>query len=353
MLELEGVSVAYDRAPVLHHIDLVIAGGSVVSLLGPSGSGKSTLLRVVAGLERPLAGTVRWDGRDLADVPPHRRGFGLMFQDLALFPHRDVLDNVAFGPRMQGRTREASRERAREVLELVGLTGMERRAVSTLSGGEQQRVALARSLAPGPALLMLDEPLGSLDRALREALVPELRAIFATAGATVIHVTHDQDEALGIADRTVILRDGRVEADGSPETLWERPPSVFVARFLGYRNLARARIAGPDVVTPWGALPRAGVAEPPAGPCWVLLRPDRFVLAGADAVSAIAGRVRSRRFQGDHVALEVDVAGAPPLEVDARWSPLPGAGSEVRLALAPGGLVLIPEATGETATLPP
>ncbi len=189
MLSVEGVVVRYGEVAALAGLDLEVADGEVVALLGPSGSGKSTLLRVVAGLVAPDAGSVTWDGQDLAGVPPHRRGFGLMFQDYALFPHLDVGGNVAFGLRMQGPVRPG---RVAEVLEMVGLPGYEDRAVGTLSGGEAQRVALARALAPEPRMLMLDEPVGSLDRVLRERLVIELRELLVRLRMTALYVTHDQ-----------------------------------------------------------------------------------------------------------------------------------------------------------------
>ncbi len=249
-----GLVAAYEGEDILRGLDLDVPAGQLLCVLGPSGGGKSTLLRAVAGLEEPRAGSVHLDGHDLAGVPAHERGVGLMFQDYALFPHRDVGDNVAFGLRMRGARPEAVRARVRELLELVGLPGAERRPVDQLSGGEQQRVALARALAPQPRLLMLDEPMGSLDRALRERLPEELRAIFADLGLTTIYVTHDQDEALSVADRVVILEAGRLIADGTPEQLWLAPPSAWVARFLGFRNVARGRSVGGRLETPWGSL---------------------------------------------------------------------------------------------------
>src|SRR5262245_25100752 len=260
-LELEQVTVRYGERTALRDISLAVLPGELVSLLGPSGSGKSSLLRAVAGLERPTTGVIRFEGRDITDLPAHARGFGLMFQDYALFPHRDVAGNVGFGPRMQGWDEARVQARVAEMLELVGLPGTERRPVSQLSGGEQQRVALARALAPGPRLLMLDEPMGSLDRALRDRLPIELRAIFEQLGVTVLYVTHDQEEAFGVADRIVILSDGRIEADGSPQELWSRPPTEFTARFLGFRNVVAARVRAGVAETASGRLAVADVAD--------------------------------------------------------------------------------------------
>ena len=197
-----------------------VASSEIVCLLGPSGCGKTTLLNIIAGLEQPESGQVLVEGQDIAGTPVHRRGFGLMFQDLALFPHKNVRDNVAFGLRMANLAPQAIDLRVREVLELVGLAGFEQRDVNQLSGGEQQRVALARSLAPRPRLLMLDEPLSSLDRALRERLMNELRDILTRVGQTAIYVTHDQQEAFALADRVVILNAGRVAQIGTPQQVY-------------------------------------------------------------------------------------------------------------------------------------
>lgn len=238
MLTIDGVAKSYTPGqPVLQNISLDILQGEVVCLLGPSGCGKSTLLRIIAGLEQADSGQLTIDGRDLKTIPVHQRNFGLMFQDFALFPHRSVAENIAFGLRMAGLGRPEIAERVAEVLALVSLTGYENRSVFALSGGERQRVALARSLAPKPRLLMLDEPLGSLDRTLRDDLVAELRAILEAIHVTALYVTHDQQEAFTIADRLVLMRNGQIEQVDAPLTVYQQPANAFIARFLGFHNL--------------------------------------------------------------------------------------------------------------------
>jgi thiamine transport system ATP-binding protein len=269
-----------------------------------------------------------------------------MFQDFGLFPHMNVKRNIAFGLRMQGLPAAAIRDRVVEMLSLVGLPGIGDRSVSTLSGGEQQRVALARALAPRPRILMLDEPMGSLDRELRERLPQELRAIFTSLDVTVIYVTHDQEEALAVAERQIVLRAGRIEADGPAELLWTRPPTAFVARFLGHRNVAPAEVWDDLVLSPWGALAGVpGAGEVAQGPVVLVLRSDAVRL---DDAGDVIGRVTARRFRGDHFLLDValdppaDAAAVQPLEVEARGGSIPRVGDAVRVAIDPSGALLLP-----------
>ncbi len=241
MIEVRGVGVAYDdgrtgrRVQALDGVDLEVPTGGVLAVIGPSGCGKSSLLRAIAGLEPLTSGRILLDGRDLDGVPTHRRGIGLMFQGHALFPHLNVAGNVGFGLSELAESERA--QRVESLLDLVGLSGMGERRIDQLSGGEVQRVALARALAPEPAVLMLDEPLGSLDRVLRAQLVVELRRLVNELGVTTIHVTHDQSEAFAIADRIVVLDNGEVRQEGEPAEVWSNPASVFVADFLGHENL--------------------------------------------------------------------------------------------------------------------
>jgi thiamine transport system ATP-binding protein len=249
---VDGVSVAIDGRRILDDVRLATGTGETVAVVGPSGSGKSTLLRVIAGLQPPAGGRVLVGGDDVTALPAHRRGVGLMFQDDALFPHRDVRGNVAFGLRMEGAERAAIDARVAELLTLVGLAGTERRSVRTLSGGERKRVALARALAPSPRALLLDEPLGALDRPLRERLLRELAAIFEAVQVTSILVTHDVAEAFALADRVVVLREGRIVQAATPEELWQAPASAWVARFLGIENVTtldgRATVIRPEAI---------------------------------------------------------------------------------------------------------
>ncbi|WP_314932052.1 ABC transporter ATP-binding protein [Actinomyces oris] len=231
-LSVCGLAVTYGDLRAVDGVDLEVAAGEVVALLGASGSGKSSLLRAVAGLEDVAAGEVAWDGRSMVRVPVHKRGFGLMFQDGQLFEHRDVGSNIAYG--LTDLPRAQRSERVREMLELVGLPGFERRRVTTLSGGQAQRVALARALAPAPRLLLLDEPLSALDRALREQLATDVRTILRQGGTTALYVTHDQDEAMTVADRVGVMEAGRLLRLDTPQRLWADPASSKVARFLGF-----------------------------------------------------------------------------------------------------------------------
>lgn len=242
MLQCLRLSAAFDDVLALDAVNLTVPDGGVVAVMGPSGCGKTTLLRAIAGLQPLDVGTVAWDGRNLRDTPPHARGFGFMFQDYALFPHLNVQQNVEFGLRMQGMNAAERRNRAFEVLDIVGLDDYVDRYIHELSGGEQQRIALARTLAPSPRLILLDEPIGALDRTLREHLIAEMRSVFTELGVTAIYVTHDRDEAFAIADSVTVMNQGRLLRKGTPEELWRDPQNEFVARMLGFDAIVDAKV---------------------------------------------------------------------------------------------------------------
>jgi thiamine transport system ATP-binding protein len=233
MLEVRNAVKMFDETVALDGADLVVRTGEVLAILGPSGCGKSTLLRAIAGLDSLDSGTISWDGTDLSGAPVHRRRFGLMFQGYALFPHKSVGENVGFGLKMQGIDRHEIAPRVEEALRWVGMSGFADRSVEGLSGGEQQRVALARTLAPEPRLVMLDEPLGALDRTLRERLATETRDLLRRRRATVIYVTHDHDEANTIAGDVAIMRAGRIVQIGPLEDIRSSPVDAWTADFVG------------------------------------------------------------------------------------------------------------------------
>jgi ABC-type Fe3+/spermidine/putrescine transport system ATPase subunit len=242
MLELRDIFKAYEGKPLLRGISFSVSQGETVCLLGASGSGKSTLLRMIAGLEFPESGHILFNKIDLAQTPPHLRDFGLVFQDYGLFPHLNIFDNVAFGLKMRNFPSEKINSRVSEMMDLVNLQGFEKRKVTDLSGGEQQRVALARALAPQPRLLMFDEPLGALDKSLKEDLLDQIRIILHTTKIPAIYVTHDQDEAFTIADRILLLQDGEIIRDGTPDEVWKNPNSAYAARMLGVGNILKGKV---------------------------------------------------------------------------------------------------------------
>ena len=352
MLRVEDVVVRFGEIAVLDGVSLDVNAGETVAVLGPSGCGKSTLLRAVAGLEPLAGGSITWAGKNLAGVPPSSRGFGLMFQDYALFPHRDVRGNVEFGLRMAGVAAEERVRRVDEVLALVGLADFASRKVAHLSGGEQQRVALARSLAPSPRLLMLDEPLGSLDRALHDHLLVELRDLLEAAALPTLYVTHDHDEAFALADRVVVLRDGRVAQQGPPRDVWLNPADEWIAAFLGFPPAVDAAIDGGVARTPWGVLSvlreslpviSEAVGQPPReiGPVRVVLRPGALRM---DAEGPLIGRVEQLMFRGDRTLARVRLGDGPPLDVtvEGKTGEAPGPGSTVRVSVDPTAILIFP-----------
>jgi thiamine transport system ATP-binding protein len=311
MLTVDGLTVTYGSFTAVRDAHLRIADGEVLALLGPSGSGKSTLLRAITGLEAAADGRVQWDGTDLAPVPVHKRGFGLVFQDGQLFPHRDVAGNIAFGLRMHDVDRRERDRRVSELLELVGLSGYERRRVTELSGGEAQRVALARALAPRPRLLLLDEPLSGLDAGLREQLAVDLAGLLRQARITTLLVTHDQDEAFTLADQVAVLTAGRIRQAGPAQQVWREPADDVVATFLGVTTVVDAHGRDGVARTPLGEV---SLPELPDGPVRLGLRPAALRAADRGA----PGKVLSRVHRRDHVRLRVRLtADTGPDTVDA------------------------------------
>ncbi len=316
MLQVDDVTVRFGERLALDGVVARPSGdGEVVGMLGPSGSGKSTLLRVVAGLHRPDLGRVRLDGRDLAAVPAHRRGIGMVFQDHALFPHLDVCGQrrlrAAHAPRpAAGRSRRACAISSPS----SGLSGFERRSVTTLSGGEQQRVALARALAPEPRVLLLDEPLGSLDRRLRDRLLDDLDALFAELAVTALYVTHDQAEAFALGDRVAVLRDGRIVQVGTPDDVWAHPADGDVARFLGQSV-------------------RDGTA----------IRPESVAVRRAAAGETGDGVVESAVRTGPTVRLALRLDDGSTLEAAMTALEHPAPGDRVAVEIDPEGVVALPE----------
>lgn len=333
LLQLHKLSKSYINTPAVHNISLNIDEGQILCLLGPSGCGKTTLLRLIAGLEMPDSGTIYFDGRNLNGIAPHQRDFGLMFQEFALFPHKNVGENVAFGLHMK---REVEIEaRVCEILNLVGLAGFEARDVHSLSGGERQRVALARSLAPKPRLLMLDEPLGALDRALRERLMVEIRQILKAVHLTTIYVTHDQTEAFAVADRIVVMNRGYIEQDASPEELYRQPATPFVAKFLGFANLIEAtRMADDQIETPLGIWPVVTQDHQTGEKVVVLIRPEAALLQSFVGAISVDGTLVSSLFRGRYYQITLDVSGQQ-LVFEVSLSELPPIGSQVTLWLNP------------------
>jgi thiamine transport system ATP-binding protein len=318
-LAVEGVSLAVGGREIVDAVSVTAAAGETLAILGPSGCGKTTLLRIIAGLQAPDSGRVLFDGEDVTRVPTYRRRFGMMFQDFALFPHLTVEKNVAFGLRGTRFSKSERGARVTELLASVGLDGYESRTTEALSGGERQRVALARSLAPEPRLLMLDEPLGSLDRGLRERLVVELRGVLQRLAIPAIYVTHDQFEAFAVADRLAIMRDGRIVRVGMPEAIYAEPQTEFVARFLGFENVVGATVNADGLVSsPVGHWRVAG-GRP--GPAVLLLRPEGVELAEGDGEGVVTGVISARLFQGASQRVSIEVAGQRlhfdlPAEID-------------------------------------
>ena len=315
-LSLRDVTRHFGTVAALDGVSLDVAPGEFLALLGGSGSGKSTLLRVVAGFEAPDSGSVALDGVDLLGIPPHRRPVNMMFQSYALFPHMTVAANIAYGLRRESRPRAEIAARVAEAVAMLRLEGLESRRPLALSGGQRQRVALARALVKRPRLLLLDEPLGALDANLRERTGFELRAIQRESGAAFVMVTHDQAEALALADRVAVMDRGRLVQAGPPRQVYDRPATRFVAEFLGAANILTGRRSGDGALEcPAAACTLRGTAPLPEEATAVALRPERIRIGPALGENSAAGTVEEAAFRGESSLLLIRLAGGALLRV--------------------------------------
>jgi putative spermidine/putrescine transport system ATP-binding protein len=348
-LDLDGVRKAFATSVAVEGFTLGVERGEFVSFLGPSGCGKTTTLRMIAGFEFPTGGTIRLNGADLTRTPPNRRPVGMVFQSYALFPNMTVADNVGFGLRVARRSAEEIRKRVREMLEVIQLPDLAGRYPYQLSGGQQQRVALARALAVQPQVLLLDEPLSALDAKIRVTLRREIRSIQQQMGITTIYVTHDQEEALSLSDRVVVMNAGRVEQIGTPAEIYNHPASAFVAGFVGTLNLLTADVqdaAGGRLTVEDQPVQAAGPLPAGLGPTVsIALRPE--MIAPSDApdgrINSLAGTVADCTFLGSLVRVRVRVGGAL-LAFDQFNNPhlaLPAIGSPITVTFSPEAVLIL------------
>lgn len=348
ILQIREINKSFANKRVLSGITFDLYPGEIIALLGPSGCGKSTLLAIVAGIEDPDNGEIYWKGMQINAVPPHKRGFGLMFQEDVLFPHLNVYENVAFGLRMQKKDPEFIQKSVAETLELVGLQEMKQRNVNTLSGGEQQRVALARSIAPQPGLLMLDEPLSSLDRSLSERLLNEISRILREVNQTAIYVTHDQEEAFSIADRVVLMNDGEIEQIGTPEEIYSSPSSSFAANFLGFSNLIPGFALIEDgqtyIESALGKTPFSGDIQ---GPVTLLVRPDSALINGENGL-ILSGTITDKIFQGNLCRVSISSRGMELKFIFLSNTNIPNIEDDIQFSINQDGIVPIFDSQSST-----
>ncbi|HEX2552226.1 MAG TPA: ABC transporter ATP-binding protein [Microvirga sp.] len=348
-IAVTGLEAGYGSARVLHGVDLSVAPGEFVAILGSSGCGKTTLLRSIAGFQKVSNGAIRLFGRDVANVPPEKRGIAMVFQSYALWPHMTVLGNIGYGLRLRGQSRAAIRVRVGEVLRLLNLSGLEDRKVTALSGGQRQRVALGRALAIEPDLLLLDEPLSNLDAKVRIQLRSEIKALQNRLGFAAIHVTHDREEAMTMADRIVVMDAGRIVQTGSPEEVYDRPASPFVASFMGAENTIALDVApasgGVAIRAEGAAAPVHWDGPAPAGPVTAYFRDDVAELVAPDAALAgsivLPGRIAQRAYPGGEYRYGVAIGGRHFTVTDERCLEVD---TPVGLRLPLGALHLFPSA---------
>ena len=313
LLTVNGVTKRFtiSRTPVVNAVSFAVYPGEIFALLGPSGCGKTTTLRLIAGFEKADAGTIAMEKRVLENrenhVPPEARGIGFVFQDFALFPHKNVLDNVAFGLRKV--PKKTRHDRTMEVLEMVGLAALHERMPHHLSGGEQQRVALARSIIARPQLLLLDEPFSNLDPGLRQTTREEVRALLKAEGISVVLVTHSQEEALSFAERLAVMKEGTVVQIGTPEEVYQQPKTAYVADFLGQTNFIRAPVKDGVAETPFGSIPVRALCKGTTPSVLLAIRPECLTMA-VDCEGK-GGRIIGRAFKGHAFLYQVEVAGKP------------------------------------------
>jgi putrescine transport system ATP-binding protein len=353
LVRFEGVSKAFGDTAAVRDVDLAIFEREFFALLGPSGCGKTTLMRLLAGFETPDAGRLMLGDRDIAADPPHRRPIHMMFQAYALFPHLDVVGNIAFGLKRQGLPRSEIADRVEEMLALTRLTGLGRRKVDQLSGGQRQRVALARALAPRPRILLLDEPMAALDKKLREETRFELMALQQRLGMTFMIVTHDQDEAMVVADRIAVMREGRIVQVGRPTEVYEAPADRETAGFIGDINLFEGQVSAVDhgqvaLKTPEGAFVAEGQAAPGAR-AWIGVRPEKIVVHAEPpppGANVLAGVIHDYGYLGDWTTYLVELPGGRRITAAranvARAAARPlGCGDPVWLTFAPDAAVVL------------
>ena len=326
MIVFRGISKSYGSSVALHTTDFTVRKGEFLSLLGPSGSGKSTILNIIAGAVAPSTGCIVLDGKDVSTVPPRERGLGMVFQNYALLPHLNVFDNVAFPLRIRGVGKSEIRERVRNALERVGLTGYEDRKPREMSGGQQQRVGIARCIVYSPTVILMDEPLGALDKKLRDQLQGEIKRLHRDLGTTLVYVTHDQEEALNLSDRVCLMNGGRIAQLGTPDELYFEPISEFVADFVGESNLLEGVVQSDDTVLingNWALKVRSNEGHATGSKVKVLVRPEKIsvleseesVATGAGGMNECTGVVSQISFVGGMTRFELTTPTGPTLLV--------------------------------------
>ncbi|WP_062207176.1 ABC transporter ATP-binding protein [Aureimonas sp. AU12] len=344
-VRFDAVQKRFGSFTAIHSLDLTIEPGTLVTLLGPSGCGKTTTLRMLAGLEQPTGGRIVIGGRDVTALPANERDVSMVFQSYALFPHMSVGDNVAYGLRSTGRSKREAAEQAAHGLELVGLKGYGDRLPAELSGGQQQRVAVARALVLEPQVLLLDEPLSNLDARLRRKVRTEIRELQQRLGFTAVYVTHDQEEALAVSDRIVVLHEGRIAQAGSPRELYERPASAFIADFIGEANVVPCEVLGQDRgrarIRVGGLEHELPFFEPLGATARLAIRPNAMFLQ-TSSTQALNGRVLSAAYLGDHVEYEVETAVGTLFVIDPAVENVRSIHSDVGIGLYERGVAVIP-----------